>query len=184
MQNSKETAVIAATRHWLEEVVIGLTLCPFARQPWEQGRVMIKVSQADNVPALAEALIEALLELDNTPAEDCETVLLVHPAVLDDFDDYNAFLATADALLATLGLTGVFQIASFHPDYRFAGTDADDPANCTNRSPWPMLHLIRQDSVEAVMAERSPDSIVERNIATLRQLGERGWRALMPNNKP
>jgi uncharacterized protein len=184
MDIPNEATVILATREWLERVVIGLKLCPFARQPWEQDRVRIVVSQADSEQELAEALIDALLDLDNTPSEECETLLLVHPRVLSDFDAYNQFLETADLLLERLGLEDSFQVASFHPDYRFADTDVDDPANCTNRSPWPMLHLLRQASIEAAMAERSPDTIVERNIATLRELGTDGWRALMPGDKP
>jgi uncharacterized protein len=176
-----ESEVIESTRHWLEQVVIGLNLCPFARQPWAQGRVHIEATTADSAEALAEALIQALLSLDQLSAETRETTLLVHPQVLNDFDEYNQFLDTADALLDALGLVGVFQIASFHPDYRFADAAADDPANCTNRSPWPTIHLIREASIEAAMAsDQSAERVYQRNIATLQQLGMAGWQKLMP----
>lgn len=182
MKAAAEKEVIDGTRHWLEQVVIGLNLCPFARQPWHQGRVHIEVTSADNTEQLAEALVEALLALDNSQPEARETTLLVHPQVLNDFAEYNDFLDTADALLEALGLAGVFQVASFHPDYCFADAAADDPANCSNRSPWPTLHLIREASIEAaVSGELSSERIYQRNIAVLQQLGLEGWRKLMPN---
>jgi hypothetical protein len=117
--------------------------------------------------------------LRDTPAEAVDTTLLVHPRVLADFLDYNDFLDDADALVEALGLDGVLQVASFHPDYRFAGTDRDDIGNFSNRAPFPTLHLLREDSVErAVAAFPDPDAIVERNIETLRKLGADGWRKL------
>src|SRR5205823_14425800 len=119
-----------------------------------------------------------LLHASN-PAE-TDTTLLIHPHVLTDFLDYNDFLDIADALIADLNLTGIIQIASFHPDYQFAGTQADDISNCTNRSPYPMLHLLREASVEsAVAAIPDAEQIFNKNIASLRRLGLEGWRALM-----
>lgn len=180
---ASESTVIESTRQWLEQVVIGLNLCPFARLPWVQGRVHIEVTSAYNTEQLAEALVEALLALDNAPPEERETTLLVHPQVLGDFGEYNDFLDTADALLQALGLDGVFQVASFHPDYCFAEAVDDDPANCSNRSPWPTLHLIREASIEAaVSGELSSERIYQRNIAVLQQLGVNGWRKLMPSS--
>lgn len=179
-QSASDAEIIAATERWLEKVVIGLNLCPFARQPWQQGQVRIKLSQADTEARLAQDLVDALLELDNTDPEICETTLLVHPAVLEDFDRYNDFLDTADALLQTLGLDGVIQIASFHPDYCFAGTEAEDTSNLSNRSPWPILHLLREASIEAAISSQAQSQrIVERNIATLKVLGLSGWKELM-----
>jgi hypothetical protein len=170
---------IAATRRWLERAVIGLNLCPFAKAVHAKGQVRYVLSDADTPQALLEQLGEELLRLRDTPAETVDTTLLVHPQVLTDFLDYNDFLDDADALVEALGLDGVLQVASFHPDYRFAGTDPDDIGNFSNRAPFPTLHLLREDSVErAVAAFPDPDAIVERNIETLRKLGAEGWRRL------
>ncbi|MGY6553589.1 MAG: DUF1415 domain-containing protein [Wenzhouxiangella sp.] len=177
---AKNPSPIAATQRWLEKVVIGLNLCPFAGLPWRQGRVRFRLSEARTQQALAEDLAEALLALQAAGPAECETTLLIHPGVLGDFLDYNDFLDLADRLLEDLELDGILQIASFHPDYQFADSAADDPANCTNRSPYPMLHLLREASIEAVTAKLpNPDLIYERNIETLRQLGVEGWRKLL-----
>lgn len=171
---------IAATRRWLERAVIGLNLCPFAKAVLAKGQVRFVLSAATTPEALLEQLGEELLRLRDTPADQVDTTLLVHPRVLGDFLDYNDFLGLADALVAELDLEGVLQVASFHPDYRFAGTDPDDIGNCTNRSPHPTLHLLREDSVaRAVAAFPDPDAIVERNIGTLRGLGLEDWRRLV-----
>jgi hypothetical protein len=159
--------------------VIGLNLCPFAKAVHAKGQVRYVLSDADTPQALLEQLGEELLRLRDTPAEEVDTTLLVHPRVLADFLDYNDFLDDADALVEALGLDGVLQVASFHPDYRFAGTEPDDLGNFSNRAPFPTLHLLREDSVErAVVAFPDPDAIVERNIETLRKLGAEGWRRL------
>lgn len=171
---------IAAIRRWLERAVIGLNLCPFAKAVLAKGQVRFVLSAATTPEALLEQLGEELLRLRDTPADQVDTTLLVHPRVLGDFLDYNDFLGLADALVAELDLEGVLQVASFHPDYRFAGTDPDDIGNCTNRSPHPTLHLLREDSVaRAVAAFPDPDAIVERNIGTLRGLGLEDWRRLV-----
>lgn len=171
--------VIQATRQWLEEVVIGLNLCPFAASPWRQGRVRFRVSEATSQQQLAEDLVDELLALQACDPAECETTLLIHPQVLVDFLDYNDFLALADRLLEDLALDGTIQIASFHPDYQFADSQPDDPANCTNRSPYPMLHLLREASIEAATANMpNPEGIYERNIKTLQELGIDGWKAL------
>jgi hypothetical protein len=178
--HSNHELVAAETRDWIERVVIGLNLCPFAGQPWREGRVDIRVSAAERPEALAEDLADALLELSATDPADCETRLLVHPLVLDDFLDYNDFLDVADHLLEQMGLAGAFQIASFHPDYRFADTTPDDRSNWTNRSPYPMLHLLREASVTAATDRlEHPEAIYERNIRTLKDLDEDQWAALL-----
>lgn len=160
--------------------MIGLNLCPFAAVPWRQGRVRFKLSDATNAQRLAEELAEELLALQAADPLECETTLLIHPGVLANFLDYNDFLDLADRLLEDLALDGVLQIASFHPHYQFADSDADDAANCTNRSPYPMLHLLREASIEAATKRLSdPDAIYQRNIETLRELGLDGWKALM-----
>lgn len=171
---------IDATRHWLERAVIGLNLCPFAKLPHARGLIGYRVSTSTDVHALRDDLREALRDLVATDAQLCETSLLIHPWVLDDFLDYNDFLAVADALLEELELDGIIQIASFHPHYQFAGSAHDDMANCTNRSPWPMLHLLRETSVgRAVESAVDIDGISDRNIATLRRLGMDGWRQVI-----
>ena len=170
---------IAATRRWLEYAVIGLNLCPFAKAVHAKGQVRYVLSDADTSDALLAQLGEELLYLRDTPPEQVDTTLLVHPRVLQDFLDYNDFLEAADALVAELDLEGVLQVASFHPQYQFAGTLPDDIENCTNRSPYPTLHLLREDSVtRAVAAYPDPDAIIDRNIQTLRTLGPDGWQKL------
>ena len=170
---------LQATRRWLEDAVIGLNLCPFAKAVQAKGQVRFVLSEATTPEALLAELGEELLHLRDTPAADVDTALVVHPQVLGDFLDYNDFLEQADALVVELELEGVLQVASFHPHYQFAGTLPDDIENCTNRSPYPTLHLLREDSVtRAVAAFPDPDAIVERNVETLRGLGADGWRRL------
>ena len=170
---------IAATRHWLEKAVIGLNLCPFAKAVHVKEQVRFAFSDATTPEQLIEQLGEELLLLRDTPGAEVDTTLLVHPHVLQDFLDYNDFLEQADALVEVLELDGVLQVASFHPDYQFADSRPDDIENYSNRAPYPTLHLLREDSVSrAVEAYPDPDSIVERNYATLRQLGHEGWKAL------
>nr|WP_152980832.1 DUF1415 domain-containing protein [Stenotrophomonas koreensis] len=177
-----DTAIdpIAATRNWLEKAVIGLNLCPFAKAVYVKNQVRFVLSDATTPEALVEQLAEELLLLRDTPAEQIDTTLIIHPDVLTDFLDYNDFLDNADAAVEALDLGGILQVASFHPDYQFDGTHPDDPSNCTNRSPFPTLHLLREDSVErAVAAFPDPDVIVERNIATLDKLGAEGFKRLL-----
>ena len=170
---------LATTRRWLEQAVIGLNLCPFAKAVVVKEQVRFVLSDASTPDALLAQLGEELVLLRDTPAEEIDTTLLVHPQVLEDFLDYNDFLDQADALVEALDLEGVLQVASFHPHYQFAGSGPEDVENFTNRSPYPTLHLLREDSVaRAVDAFPDPDAIVERNIATLRQLGVEGWRKL------
>ena len=172
--------IIESTRRWLERAVIGLNLCPFALTPWRQDRIRFQTSLATNPEQLAEDLVEELLGLQARDPAEYETSLLIHPGALNDFLDYNDFLDLADQLLEELDLDGVIQIASFHPDYQFADSSPDDPANCTNRSPYPMLHLLREDSIAAATESLSDASLIyERNIQTLRKLGLDGWRALL-----
>jgi len=130
---------------------------------------------------LTAELVAELQRLAAADPELLDTTLLVHPQVLQDFDDYNDFLDVADALLAEMGLEGELQIASFHPDYRFADAEPDDVANCSNRAPYPTLHLLREDSVERAVDSEAGNAheIVERNIRTLRELGPEGWKTLL-----
>jgi len=171
--------VIAATREWLEKAVIGLNLCPFAKAVHAGNQIRYAVSDAQTREALLADLGRELQMLVAADRADVETTLLIHPRMLVDFVDYNDFLDIADAAVEELGLTGTIQVASFHPQYRFADTEPDAIENFSNRSPYPMLHLLREESVERAIAAfpdvaRTP----ERNIETLRSIGHDGWRRL------
>jgi uncharacterized protein len=172
--------IITSTQRWLERAVIGLNLCPFAKAEHVHGRIRYRVSDAHTTDALAQHLEEEIIYLLAADPAKTETTLLIHPQVLGDFLDYNDFLAEADAVLERADLDVQLQIASFHPHYQFAGTATDDIDNYTNRSPYPMLHLLREDSVErAVAAFPDAAQIYERNIATLRALGLAGWKTML-----
>jgi hypothetical protein len=171
--------VIAATRIWLERAVIGQQLCPFAAAPYLKDRVRYFVSTQRSSVGLLEELFNELQALQDADPLECETTLLVHPQVLTDFLDHNDFLDECDAAIATLGLEAELQVLSFHPQYQFAGTGAQDIENYTNRSPFPTLHLLRAASVErAVTSFPGIDDIGPRNMETLRRLGHEGWRRL------
>lgn len=169
----------AAVRQWIETVVIGLNLCPFAARPFRSGAVRIHVSEAaDELELLTELQLE-LTRLDETPATELETTLIAVPNMLADFLDYNDFLDRADELLDRFEWSGIYQVASFHPQYQFADTQPDDVENFTNRSPVPLLHLLREDSVEvAVDGHPDVDRIPENNIRRLRELTTAQRRAL------
>jgi hypothetical protein len=172
--------VIAATRHWLEKAVVGLRLCPFAAVPFARGQIRYRVSGQTTTDGLARELTDELEHLHAADPDVCETSLLIHPYVLTDFADYNQFLDDADAAIAALHYGGELQVASFHPDYRFAGSAPSDVQNYSNRSPYPMLHLLREASVtRAVATYPEIDEIGERNRATLLELGHEGWRKLL-----
>lgn len=169
-----DATVAARTRSWIEEFVVAQELCPFAREPLEAGRVRIAVSRARDAVALAPDLEAELARLVDADEAEIETTLLVAPDALPAFPAFNAFLDAADATLERMELVGVVQIATFHPDYRFEGEPEDDPAHYTNRSPWPVLHLLREDGVaRAVARHPDPAAIPVRNVALLRELGSR-----------
>ena len=172
-------AVIAATKVWLERAVIGLNLCPFAKAVHAKDQIRYVVSEARSAEELLADFAREAQTLAAVDPEVCDTTLLIHPHALTDFLDYNDFLDLADAAIEELGLEGVLQVASFHPDYQFADTEADDITNCTNRSPYPTLHLLREASVDrAVASFPEAERIYEVNIGTLRRLGHEGWKAL------
>jgi hypothetical protein len=171
---------LAATRAWVERAVIGLGLCPYARAAQASGRVRYVCSTAADAAELLADFAAEVGHLRAASPGSVETSLLVHPWALAEFDAYNDFLDVADAALSALGARGVLQVASFHPRYRFAGSDADDVANATNRSPYPMLQLLREATVSAAVdAGADGEAIAAANVARLRRLGERRWRALM-----
>jgi hypothetical protein len=171
--------VIDDTRVWLERAVIGLNLCPFAKSVHVKGQVHYAVSAARNAAQLREDLVRELQALMAEDALVRDTTLLIAPDCLADFLDFNDFLEQADQTLADLELDGVLQIAALHPLFQFAGTDVDDITNFTNRSPYPTLHLLREESVDrAVAAFPDAESIFEKNMQTLEELGLEGWAAL------
>jgi uncharacterized protein len=170
---------LAETRAWVQRAVIGLNLCPFAKAPQTKGLVRYALSLATDPEALMADLVAELERLAESPADRLETTLLVHPHVFADFEAFNDFLDLADGAVQALDLEGVIQVASFHPDYRFADSAPDDVANATNRAPYPTLHLLREDSIDrAVQAFPEAETIFEANIETMRQLGAEGWAAL------
>ena len=179
------------TKQWLEKAVIGLNLCPFAKAPHVKNLVRIVVSEARHLDGFLEDLDRELQLLGNTPASELETTLLVHPTLFPDFEIFNQVLEIADDAVVENELEGIVQIAPFHPDFQFEGTEADDISNYTNRSPYPTLHLIREDSITKA-AEAFPDAsaIFDRNIALLEKMGHEGWdkldilRCPFPHHKP
>lgn len=178
-ESDSDAQIIVATRRWLERAVIGLQLCPFAEAPHRGGRVRFCVSRRTSSFELLEDLRRELEWLQAENPVRWETTLLIHPFVLTDFVQFNEFLGECAAAVAALDLEGELQIASFHPRYQFAGSRPQDIENYTNRSPYPMLHLLRESSVErAVQACPDTDAIYRRNISTLRKLGMEGWRRL------
>ena len=163
---------VEITRHWVSEVVIGLNLCPFARTPFDRGRIRYTLGAAGTRDDAYPALIREIADFARLPAEVAETGLFIVPRGLEDFSDYLLVLEDAQAAVAESGLEEMLQLASFHPDYRFEGLDEEDPANYSNRSPFPMFHLIRQDGLAAALASwPDPASIPRRNIALLREMG-------------
>ena len=167
---------IAETRAWVRRAVIGLNLCPFARAVDVKDQIRYVFSDATDAETLLATLVVELQRLADTDAALVDTTMLIHPRVFTDFEDFNDFLELADAAVEDLDLDGVLQVASFHPRFQFADTGPDDITNATNRSPWPTLHLLREDSVErAVAAFPEAEAIFERNMATLEKLGPAGW---------
>lgn len=183
-----EERILAETQHWIDAVVIGLELCPFARHSIDSGRLRIRISAATRPAELLELLVIELSVLQTSGSrESCgagppslDSSLLVHPNVLRDFLDFNDFLEIANETLIGESLDGQIQIASFHPDYRFEGSEPDAIGNYTNRSPYPMLHLIREDSMSrAIDAHTDPEGIPARNVARLEGLGKEAMRKLI-----
>lgn len=171
--------VIARTRLWLERAVIGLNLCPFAKAVYVKEQIRYVVSAAETPGELQADLERELRALAEAPADEVDTTLLIHPRALTAFADYNRYLGVANRAVRRLGLAEVLQIASFHPQYQFAGSAPDDVTNYTNRSPYPMLHLLREASVaRAVAAFPDASEIYQKNIETMQRLGAEGWDAL------
>lgn len=182
--SGNHSEIITAVESWLERAVIGLNLCPFARAVHVRQQIRYTVTTATDPAQLVQALTDELNYLHSCDPQIIDTTLLIHPWVLEDFADYNEFLDIADLILAGMGLEGEIQIASFHPDYRFSGTHRDDVSNYTNRAPFPILHLLRESSIDrAVASVPDTDAIYKRNIATLKQLGKEGWERLFSQSE-
>ena len=174
-----DESVIAATREWLEKAVIGLNLCPFAKAVYVKNQVRIVVSSAKHLDGLLEDLDRELDFLAAASPDEVDTTLLSHPTLLPDFLDFNDFLQLVEAAVEEHELEGVIQVASFHPQFQFEGTEPDDMGNFTNRAPFPTLHLLREASItRAVAAFPEAETIFERNIETLEKLGPAGWQGL------
>lgn len=170
-------------RRWLEKAVIGLNLCPFAKSVYVKDQVRIAICQAQDRHALTAQLYEELQLLTSTPAQQTDTTLLVVPCLFEQFSDFNDYLDIAEAVLDELELVGEIQLASFHPFYQFANTEPDDLSNYTNRAPYPILHLLREDSLDRA-AEQYPDAsvIFQRNVAVVQELGVDGWHRLLQDD--
>ncbi|MDF3195079.1 DUF1415 domain-containing protein [Pseudomonas sp. 1928-m] len=170
---------IAETRAWVDRAVIGLNLCPFAKAVQVKGQVRYVVCASAEPEELLSALVDELHALAKCEPSETDTTLLIHPAALTDFLDFNDFLAVVDDALDELGYAGILQVASFHPQFQFADTDVNDVSNATNRSPYPTLHILREASIDrAVAAFPDPEAIFEANIQTLEDLGTDGWADL------
>jgi hypothetical protein len=175
----KNQSPIELSKKWIEQFVIALNLCPFAGVPFRKDQIRYVLEQAEEEEYWVKTILAELAYLCKVPSSETETTLIIYQNVLKDFLEYNDFVGMAESFLDELNLSGVIQIASFHPDYRFAGVSANDPANFTNRSPYPMLHLLREKSIsEAVEHYPNPESIPERNIQRLREMGTAKIEAL------
>ncbi|UQA51456.1 DUF1415 domain-containing protein [Vibrio sp. ED002] len=183
-QESPNTDINAITEQvdqWLNDVVIGLNLCPFAAKPQRNKQIKIFVSEASQEGALLEDILLQLIELSSTEPEKLETTLVVVPNMLQDFWDYNFFIDWVEGLIKQQDWEGIFQVATFHPDYCFGGAEPEDDENLTNRSPYPVFHLIREESMEKVLKHYpDPESIPDTNIARVSALSEEERKKLFP----
>lgn len=183
-QESPNTDINAITEQvdqWLNDVVIGLNLCPFAAKPQRNKQIKIFVSEASQEEALLEDILLQLIELSSTEPKKLETTLVVVPNMLQDFWDYNFFIDWVEGLIKQQDWEGIFQVATFHPDYCFGGAEPEDDENLTNRSPYPVFHLIREESMEKVLKHYpDPESIPDTNIARVSALSEEERKKLFP----
>lgn len=180
-QTTDINAITQQVDQWLNDVVIGLNLCPFAAKPQRNKQIKIFVSEASQEEALLEDILLQLIELSNTEPEKLETTLVVVPNMLDDFWDYNLFIDWVEGLIKQQNWEGIFQVATFHPDYCFGGAEPEDDENLTNRSPYPIFHLIREESMEKVLKHYpDPESIPDTNIARVSALSEEERKTLFP----
>ena len=176
--SSQTTKVIAQIQCWLEDVVIGLNFCPFAKPVFEQGKIHYQVSDVQSLECCLEDLMAEIDRLDNN--SQIETILLIFADSLQDFDNFLDVLEIANDVMIEQGYAGIYQLASFHPDYCFAECEVDDPANYTNRAPYPIFHLLREQSIEAALAQyKNPENIPQTNIQLARELGGEKMQSLL-----
>jgi len=174
----RDEEVVASVKSWIDKVIVGLNFCPFAKKEMERNTVRYAISPATQVNDALSHLLDELALLDQQ--QDMQTTLLVFPLGFADFERYLDMLELANSLLAQGGYGGIYQLASFHPDYCFEGEEQNDPANYTNRSPFPILHILRESSIEAVLKRYpEPESIPENNITKARELGSSFLQALL-----
>lgn len=179
--NTDINAITQQVDQWLNDVVIGLNLCPFAAKPQRNKQIKIFVSEATQEEALLEDILLQLIELSTTEPEKLETTLVVVPNMLQDFWDYNFCIDWVEGLIKQQDWEGIFQVATFHPDYCFGGAAPEDDENLTNRSPYPIFHLIREESMEKVLKHYpDPESIPDTNIARVSALSEEERKKLFP----
>ncbi|EGQ7798885.1 DUF1415 family protein [Vibrio parahaemolyticus] len=179
--NTDINAITQQVDQWLNDVVIGLNLCPFAAKPQRNKQIKIFVSEATQEEALLEDILLQLIELNTTEPEKLETTLVVVPNMLQDFWDYNFCIDWVEGLIKQQDWEGIFQVATFHPDYCFGGAAPEDDENLTNRSPYPIFHLIREESMEKVLKHYpDPESIPDTNIARVSALSEEERKKLFP----
>jgi uncharacterized protein len=176
--DNKDQQLITATQAWLKTIIIEYSICPFVKRELERGSIRFSICHDTEIES---CLLYLMLECDRLNIDSSiETTLLIYDRAFTAFDDYLDFLELAEALLIEQGYEGVYQLASFHPDYCFEGAETDDPANYTNRSPYPMLHLLRETSIErAVATYPDPENIPQRNIELTRKLGLAKMQALL-----
>lgn len=176
-----ETAVMAAVERWLDDIVIGMGLCPFAKQPRQLAAVAIQICLASDELAVLQFIANSCQQLVNSDPASMETTLVVAPSAFASFDEYNQFLNHVDRLIQSAGYEGVLQVATFHPRYQFAGTEQNDQSNLTNCSPYPVFHLIREASLTgALSAYPDPESIPLRNVQLMESLDEQQLLRLFP----
>lgn len=176
---NQDEEIIALCRHWLEQAVIGLNLCPFARKPYNLKRLRFSISHARHLDAFLEFIEQEIQLLLQTPAHETETTLIVEPSLFTGFETFLDAVTLAEDVLQEIGANGIIQIAPFHPEFQFADEPKDDISNYTNRSPYPILHLIRESSIDqAIAAFPDAATIYERNKALLREMGMEGWTKL------
>ncbi len=182
--SAKTQLVIQQSKAWLEQVVLAYELCPFARKPYDLEQIRLIATPSRSLSELLQLVAEECQLLVTTPSDEIETSLIILESALVDFRDYWSFVGEVENQIYTTGLEGILQVASFHPNYLFGGSTAKDPANFTNRSPFPMLHLLREDSLSAALAHhKAPEQIPERNIALMREKGIQHWQQLLSSIK-
>lgn len=175
--------ITEATQNWLKSVIIEYSICPFAKREMEKGRIFFSINHDADIESCLQQLMLECDRLDTNP--DIETTLLIYADAFTAFDDYLDFIEIAEMLLSDQGYDGIYQLASFHPDYCFQGSNQDDAANYTNRSPYPMLHLLRETSIDqAVTSHPDTESIPQHNIELTRKLGLAKMQALLAKCYP